>query len=47
MNIRLPELLPSAPSAARDIPSALRQAHPRTRLILGVVGIVVALAIVW
>ena len=47
MNIRLPEPLPSAPSAARDIRSTLQQANPRTRLILGVVGIVVALAIVW
>lgn len=47
MNIRLPEPLASAPSAARDIPSALRQTNPRTRLILGVVGIVVALAVVW
>lgn len=47
MNIRLPEPLQSAPSAARDIPNAVRHANPRTRLILGVVGIVLALAIVW
>jgi multidrug efflux system membrane fusion protein len=47
MNIRLPEPLQSAPSNARDFSKALRQANPRTRLILGVIAIAVALVIVW
>jgi len=47
MNIRLPEPVQSAPSAARDFPNTVRQTNPRTRLILGVIGVIAVLAVIW
>ncbi|MGN6147977.1 MAG: efflux RND transporter periplasmic adaptor subunit [Rhizomicrobium sp.] len=47
MNIRLPDSLQAAPAAVKGFPETVRQAHPRTRLIFGIVAIVVALAFVW
>jgi multidrug efflux system membrane fusion protein len=47
MNIRLPDSLQAAPAAVKGFPETVRQAHPRTRLILGIIGIVLALAFIW
>ena len=47
MNIRLPDSLQAAPAAVKGFPETVRQAHPRTRLILGIVGALIALVLVW
>lgn len=47
MNIRLPDSLQSVPAAVQGFPETMRQANPRTRLILSAAGVVAALAVVW
>jgi multidrug efflux system membrane fusion protein len=40
MNLRLPDSLQTVPAAVQSFPETVRQANPRTRLILGVIGII-------
>lgn len=47
MNMRLPPSLQAVPAAVQGFPDTVRQANPRVRLILSVVGIVVAVGLVW
>jgi multidrug efflux system membrane fusion protein len=47
MNIRISNALDSIPTKVQDVPGALRRADSRTRLILGIVGAVIALVLVW
>ena len=47
MNMRLPPSLQAVPAAVQGFPDTVRQAHPRVRLILSVVGIAIALGLVW
>ncbi|HEY5339019.1 MAG TPA: efflux RND transporter periplasmic adaptor subunit [Rhizomicrobium sp.] len=39
MNIRIPDSMQTVPAAVQSFPDTIRQANPRTRLILGVAGI--------
>ncbi|MGN6517240.1 MAG: efflux RND transporter periplasmic adaptor subunit [Rhizomicrobium sp.] len=45
--MRLPPSLQAVPAAVQGFPDTVRQAHPRVRLILSVVGIAIALGLVW
>ncbi len=47
MNIRLPNSLQTAPSAVQSFPQTFQRADPRLRLILSILGIVLALGLVW
>jgi multidrug efflux system membrane fusion protein len=47
MNIRLPNSLQTFPASVTTFPETLQRANPRTRLILGLIAIVLAIAAVW
>lgn len=47
MNIRLPDSLQTVPASVQGFPEAMRQANPRTRLIVSGVAIVVVVLLVW
>jgi multidrug efflux system membrane fusion protein len=47
MNIRLPYSLQTVPAAVQAIPQSFQQATPRLRLLLGILGVLLALALVW
>ncbi|HEY2032473.1 MAG TPA: efflux RND transporter periplasmic adaptor subunit [Rhizomicrobium sp.] len=43
----MPDSLQAAPAAVKGFPQAVRQANPRTRLILGIGGILLAIVLAW
>jgi multidrug efflux system membrane fusion protein len=47
MNIRLPYSLQTVPAAVQAIPQSFQQATPRLRLLLGILGILLALGLAW
>jgi membrane fusion protein, multidrug efflux system len=47
MNIRLPNSLQTVPAAVQGIPQSFQQATPRSRLILGILAILLVAALAW
>jgi multidrug efflux system membrane fusion protein len=47
MNFQLPDSLQTVPAAVQSFPETVRQANPRTRLIWGVIGILLVIALAW
>jgi membrane fusion protein, multidrug efflux system len=47
MNIRLPHSLQTVPAAVQGIPQSFQQATPRLRLLLGIIGVLLAVGLAW
>ncbi len=47
MNIRLPHALQTFPGTVTALPGTIQRAQPRTRLILGIIGAVLVVALAW
>ena len=47
MNIRIPDSMQGTSSTFQGVSDSVRQASPRTRVILGMIGIVATILVVW